>query len=169
MIQMHPILALEVFIGEDVDVSPQLRNAMKGGFDKKTSPFSTVDIQSTLDWCDKKPKYSYPKLASIITPHHTIDKCMEWTPLALKLLNKAPDPIEVLDQYSSNLPPTMWSGSLAQILESQLPLFDILISHSNRKVSTWAIDKKAQWQDSIVSNLTRESTQEKETSERFEW
>ncbi|QFI38802.1 hypothetical protein FR932_13545 [Moritella marina ATCC 15381] len=169
MIQMHPILALEVFIGDGSEVSPLLRNAIKSRFDKKTSPFSTVETQSTLEWCDKNPEDRYLKLASIITPDRSTEQSIEWTPLAIELLKNAPEPIKVLDEYSSNLYPTSWTGSRAQILESKLPLFDVLIIHIRDEVSAWATDKKTQWQDLIKNEYLKESEREKETSERFEW
>jgi hypothetical protein len=81
IIQLHPILALKIFIGKNKEIEPQIRNAIKGRLDKKVSPFSKVNIKSTLDWCKYNGKDSYPALASIITPYQSNEKTLEWTPL----------------------------------------------------------------------------------------
>lgn len=39
MVQMHPILALNVFIGDELKVPPQMKNATKGLFNKKQAHF----------------------------------------------------------------------------------------------------------------------------------
>jgi hypothetical protein len=169
MIQMHPILALEVFIGEGVEMKPQLRNAIKGRLDKKTSPFSNVDTQNTLEWCDNSREDRYPKLASIITPYETIEKCIKWTPLAIELLENSPDPIRVLEEYSSNLHFSSWSGSRAKKLELRLPLFGVLKLHENNEISSWAVNEEIRWKKFIAKEYEREIEQDIDRDERFEW
>jgi len=169
MIQMHPISALEVFIGEGVEVKPQLRNAIKCRLDKKTSPFSNVDTQNTIAWCENSREDRYPNLASIITPYQSIEKTIEWTPLAIELLENSPEPTKVLDEYSSSLHPTSWSGSRAKILESRLPLFHSLINHDNKGVSSWAINKEVQWKKNIAREYEKEVERDIDRAERFEW
>jgi pimeloyl-ACP methyl ester carboxylesterase len=169
MIEMHPILALEIFIGEGVEVDPDLRNAIKGSFDRKTSPFSKVDAMKTFEWCDSNREERYPKLASIITTYQTIERVIEWTPLAIELLKRSPEPIKVLDEYSSGLHPTSWMGSRAQILESRLPLFEQLMNFSSEEIVTWATDQKIQWKKFIASEYEREVERDIDRDERFEW
>ncbi|MFT7111051.1 MAG: hypothetical protein ACI843_002728 [Psychrobacter glaciei] len=169
MIQMHPILALEVFIGEGVEVEPQLRNAIKNRFDNKTSPFSNMEAQNILEWCDDSRENRYPKLASIITPYQFIEESIEWTPLAIEVLKNSPEPIKVLEEYLSSLHSSSGSGSRAQKLESRLPLFQILKKHDNKKISSWAINKEVQWKKFIASEYEREVERDIDRGERFEW
>ncbi|WP_077338806.1 esterase/lipase family protein [Pseudocolwellia agarivorans] len=170
VIQLHPILALEVFIGKSSEIECQIRNAIKGRFDKKVSPFSKIDNKSTLDWCKNNGKDSYPVLASIITPYQSNEKSIKWTSLATELLNTCPEPIRVLDEYLANFSPTNgWSGSRAKILESRLPLFQSLIDSTNEDISKWGIAKKAQWEAYIASEYERETERDSESNERFEW
>jgi pimeloyl-ACP methyl ester carboxylesterase len=169
MIQMHPTLALEVFIGEGVEVEPQLRNAIKSRFDNKTSPFSNMEAQNTLEWCDDSREDRYPKLASIITPYQFIEESIEWTPLAIEVLKNSPEPIKVLEEYLSSLHSSSGSGSRAQKLESRLPLFQILKKHDNKKISSWAINKEVQWKKFIASEYEREVERDIDRDERFEW
>ncbi len=169
IIQLHPILALEVFIGKNKEVEPQIRNAIKGRLDKKVSPFSKVDIKSTLDWCKYNGKDSYPALASIITPYQSNEKTVKWTPLAIELLQACPEPTLVLDKYLSNFTPNGGTGSWAKILESRLPLFQPLIDSTDKIVSEWAIAKKPQWEAYITREYEREAERDTENGERFEW
>lgn len=169
IIQLHPMLALEVFIGEGTEVGCKIRNAIKGRFDKKVSPFSKVDTENTLAWCKNNGKNSYPMLASIITPYQSVEKSMEWTPLAIELLKSCPEPIRVLDEYLSNLTPSGCTGSRAEILESRLPLFHSLINSDNSEISAWANDEEVQWKKFIASEYEREAERDIDRNERFEW
>jgi hypothetical protein len=169
IIQLHPILALDVFIGEDADVDYQVKNAIKGRFDKKVSPFSKVDIKSTLKWCNDSREERYPKLASIITPHQNSEESIEWTPLAIELLKNCPESTKVLDEFLSSFCPNGWTGSRAKILESRLPLFNQLIDHPNRDITTWVTEEKAKWQKFIASEYESERESDIDKSERFEW
>ena len=169
LIQLHPILAFEVFIGKNKEIEPQIRNAIKGRLDKKVSPFSKVDMKSTLDWCKSNGKDSYPLLASIITPYQSNEKSIKWTPLAIELLNSCPEPAKVLDEYLTSFSPNGWTGSRAKILESRLPLFQPLIDSTNEEISAWGIAKKVQWEAYIASEYERETERDSESNERFEW
>jgi stress-induced morphogen len=169
IIQLHPILALEVFIGKNKEIEPQIRNAIKGRLDKKVSPFSKVDIKSTLDWCKCNGKDSYPALASIITPYQSNEKTIEWTQLAIELLQACPEPAVVLDEYLSSFTPNGGTGSWAKILESRLPLFQPLIDSTDKIVSEWALAKKPQWEAYIAREYEREAERDSESNERFEW
>jgi hypothetical protein len=169
IIQLHPTLALGVFIGGDTEVSYQIKSVMKGKFDKKISPFSKIDIKSTLAWCEEVSNSRYPALASIITPYESIEKNIKWTSLAIELLHNAPVPIKVLDEYLSSFSPSVWSGSRAKILESRLPLFHSLINHDNKEISSWAINKEVKWKEFITSEYEREVEHDIDRDERFEW
>lgn len=169
VIQLHPILALEVFIGKSSEIECQIRNAIKGRFDKKVSPFSKIDNKSTLNWCKNNGKDSYPVLASIITPYQSNEKSIKWTPLAIELLNSCPEPAKVLDKYLTSFSPNGWTGSRAKILESRLPLFQPLIDSTNEEISAWGIAKKVQWEAYIASEYERETERDSESNERFEW
>ncbi|WP_198551138.1 MULTISPECIES: hypothetical protein [Pseudoalteromonas] len=169
IIQLHPILALEVFIGKNKEIEPQIRNVIKGRLDKKVSPFSKVDIKSTLDWCKCNGKDSYPALASIITPYQSNEKTIEWTQLAIELLQACPDPAVVLDEYLSSFTPNGGTGSWAKILESRLPLFQPLIDSTDKIVSEWALAKKPQWEAYIAREYEREAERDTDRGERFEW
>ena len=169
VIQLHPVLALEAFIGEGAEVECQVRNAIKGRFDKKISPFSKLDTKSAIAWCENNGSDSYAKFASIITPYQSIEQSIEWTPLAIQLLESSPEPVKVLDEYSSSLYPTSWSGSRAQILESRLPLFQSLINHDYKEISSWATDKEVQWKRTIASEYEKELERDIDRDERFEW
>lgn len=169
VIQLHPVLALEVFIGKSSEIESQIGNAIKGRFDKKVSPFSKIDNKSTLDWCKSNGKDSYPVLASIITPYQSNEKSIKWTPLAIELLNTCPEPVKVLDEYFASFSPSGWTGSRAKILESRLPLFQPLIDSTNEEISAWGIAKKVQWEAYIASEYEREVEHDIDRNERFEW
>ena len=124
---------------------------------------------SILEWCDKSPEDRYPKLASITTPYETIEDSIEWTPLALEVIKRSPEPTKAIDEYLLSFSPNGWTGSRAKILESRLPLFDQLLDHSSFNVTTWVLEEKAKWQKWITSEYERENERDIERDERFEW
>jgi hypothetical protein len=169
MIQLHPILALDIFIGDGEEVDYKIKNSIKNRLDKKISPFSKVDTKKLIAWCEQSKEDRYPKLASIITCYRFIEKTIEWTPLAIELLKESADPIKILEGYSENLNPTSCTGSRAKNLESKLPLFKILKQHNNKEISSWAINKEMQWDKIITEAYRREVERDSERNERFEW
>jgi pimeloyl-ACP methyl ester carboxylesterase len=169
MIQLEPILALDVFIGGEIKADYRLKDALRGRFDKKFSPFSRIEATSILSWCNIQPEQRFPVFASLITPHQTTENSTKWTPLAIELINNAPDPIKVLNEFSSNLHPMSWSGSRAKILEKHLPLFKHLKVNSDIKIASWAIEKEIVWEKNIAREYENEDEKDIDRDERFEW
>ncbi|WP_095067616.1 hypothetical protein [Pseudomonas sp. Irchel 3A18] len=69
-----------------------------------TDGFATDDV---IDWCQHEPVSRYP-FAALIVPlfqYSALSQPESWTPLALRVLNRAPDQIAVLKAYGLRLGP----------------------------------------------------------------
>ncbi len=166
MVQMHPTLALDEFIGDGLEVGCQMRKTMNDRLDNRISPFSNIDTKAALAWCENN---KYPILASIITPYRVNKEAVEWTSLAIDLLISSPEPIKVLDAYLSSFSSSGCTSSRAKVFESRLPLFGQLKVHDDKEISSWALNQEALWKRCIASEYKYEEEREIDGDERFEW
>jgi hypothetical protein len=123
-----------------------------------------------ISWCDRDPMVRYPLAASVVLlfrrpkdgePH-------EWTPIATKLLEKAPDPRRVLNETVNRLHPSSWSGSLATKLEGRLKLLNTLPGADSPALIAPAADAKSKLQAYIDAERAREREQDRARNNRFE-
>ena len=90
-----------------------------------------------------------------------------WTNLALRFLEKAPDPSAILRVFTSQFIPTGgWSGSLSTILQANLVLLDQLEAYP--ALQDTLTEQKAEVRKWIERERSRESMINRARDERFE-
>jgi hypothetical protein len=64
-------------------------------------PLDMVPTEQLLQWCDQEPQMRYPAMARIITISKRTNNNdpPRWTSIALRFLERAPDPAAVLHQF----------------------------------------------------------------------
>jgi hypothetical protein len=89
---------------------------------------AVVRDEDILNWSDKEPQIRYPALAKVIGGSDRAGENGQprWTSIELSFLRRAPDPEAILSEFASRFKPEAWSGSLAEILESNSKLLDQL-------------------------------------------
>lgn len=134
----------------------------------RKQPLSAVSEPELLGWCDQDPVTRYLGLACVIDAVEQVkDMPPRWTSLALRFLERAPDPAGVLDQFISQfMPRGGWSGTLAAILESNVTLLDQLEGVS--KLSVVVPQAKTRLQEWIAGERRREAAMDRQRDERFE-
>lgn len=92
-------------------------------FDNK-NPLDVVPEDAVLGWCEHDPEKRYPTIAAVVSFSHQPDGDArhQWTDLALRILERAPDRVAVLSQFVRRFIPTTWTGSRAAIIESNARL-----------------------------------------------
>lgn len=168
LIQMYPLIALEEFL-QGEDISYQVKEAIRGRIDKKVNPFSKVNIEDIITWCNEKPTERFLKVASIISPYTKKDDELTWSPLAAQLIAQSKVPKDVLDELASSLFPMSFTGSRAKIMESKLPLFQELYENKNTEIADWAKENKEKWDRTIEDEYEKENERDQQRNERFEW
>jgi hypothetical protein len=111
----------------------------------------------------------YLAMANIIIVYERAGENMppRWTRLALRFLEKAPDPSAILRVFTSHfMPAGGWSGSLSTILESNATLLDQLEAYPALRDAV--TEQKTQVRNWIEQQRNRESVQNRERDERFE-
>jgi len=122
-----------------------------------------------LQWCDEAPEQRYPALAKVIAFHAQKEKePLEWTPLALTMLDRAPDPAMILHTFVQRFSPRSWSGSRAEIVESRAGLLDRLPPTHAAAFADAIGELKAQLAADVAQTRKWENERDREHDERFE-
>jgi len=119
-----------------------------------------------ISWAQTSPNGFFPRLAAIIIPFRKANNsdALEWTPLAMSILELSPDRIAVLNNLGSRIYPRTWSGSLADILEGRRMLFQVLMSYSDPAVTAWARARD----EAFVREIEGERLRDRRVDARFE-
>jgi hypothetical protein len=169
--QLQPRIALDVFFGgapqadcPDLDVDD-----FDSPSDRRKNPLDGVPVGEMLQWCDEKPVERYPAVSRAVS-YHTAPKDggTEWTPLAMEMLKRAPDPLAVLETFVRRFSPTSWSGSRAAIIESRLGLLDRLDELKNASLADYVTQIRPQLVDDIARMRRWEDERDIARDERFE-
>ncbi|MDQ0257090.1 hypothetical protein J2S74_004536 [Evansella vedderi] len=164
----QPIAFLETFVeskeGREIDML--FRDEIR----TRANPISKINEEVIIEWCEANPKTRYLSLARIIMPYCTCksDNSLQWTPLALKVIDKSNEPIEILETFSYSFFPMSWSGSLAAVMEKRLTLIDELKVHPDRAVVNWATKQQLVLEGAIRQEREKELNEERRRNERFE-
>ena len=122
------------------------------------NPLDVVPETDLFGWCDQDPKTRYSTIARVITiSDHTEEAGpRRWTNIALHLLEKAPDRVEVLKQFARQFEPMSWSGSRASIVESNAKLLDELEAYPDPAVVDFVAQEKVRLGQAIEAERRAE-------------
>jgi hypothetical protein len=169
--QLHPRVALDVFFGGEpqADGADLDTDGFDDPSDRRTNPLDGVPMDDILEWCDTKPEERYTAIARAVSYHASAKEGgVEWSPLALEMLKRAPEPVAVLMIFVSRFSPTSWSGSLAAIIESRVPLLDQLGESNNPAISEFSAQIRPQLVKQIARARKWEDERDSGRDERFE-
>ncbi|MER8697343.1 hypothetical protein NKI77_31525 [Mesorhizobium opportunistum] len=170
LLKVQSVAALDEFFAGDLKsqrASVRLFNDLSR-FHKDV--LAVLDDETLIDWCDRDPALRYPLAASVVLlfkrpkegePH-------EWTPLARKLLEKAPDARHVLAEIVSRLHPSGWTGSLATKLEGRLKLLNSLPGADNPALAEPLDEARKRLQGRIDAARRAEQEDDRSLNNRFE-
>jgi hypothetical protein len=170
LFRLQPIATIAVFLnGELVGKTDNHKRKPLSyffSFDRE-SPVNATPPEILMTWARENPDVRLPQLAEEI---HLFVKNGEhdtllWSPLALEILELAPDRSAILDIYASRFYPRGgWSGSLADNLLPYLALAEKLQTYNNPLVVSWA-KKQA---DFLVKKIAEERKRDRRVDESFE-
>lgn len=123
-----PVVALDALCAGEM---AELQRGIGIIRDLRRNPVDAVPPQELFAWCDQSSTARYPAIAGVITMFDNAkdDNFGRWSATAIELLERAPDRIAVLQQYTNRIEPAwrfeLRSGSLeaAAGLLSELPTF----------------------------------------------
>lgn len=188
LFRLQPVAAISVFLNNDNESSKSIFEVIKGLFKRflghkvdktsarplsywfdfgRNSPVNAAPPEVLLAWCKENPRVRFPKLAEEI--HMFVKKGEDdvpiWSPLALDILEQAPDRSIILEIYASQFYPRGgWSGSLADAFSPYLALAKHLQTHNDPLVAAWA-KKQA---DVLIQQIAEDRKRERSVDESFE-
>jgi hypothetical protein len=128
MVNLHPEAVLDELLGDPEEHTYWLFLELIGW--TRPNPLDSIPVETVLSWADREPESRLIKIAELFRLYHRPEEegPLEWTDLAVRLLQVAIDKERVLAVYTDRLSPRSWSGSLAETMERRLVLFDSLAS-----------------------------------------
>jgi hypothetical protein len=172
--ELQPRIALDVFFGGGTPTDRFKRarldfDVFDDPSDRRKNPLDCIPHQEMLRWCDAKPAERYPTISRAVSYHSASKEGgIEWTPLAIEMLKRAPNPVTVLETFVDRFWPKLWSGSLAAIIESRLGLLDRLGEVKNASLEEFATRIRPQLVDDIDRMRKSEDECDSARDERFE-
>lgn len=146
-------------------------------------PLQNIADDVLLEWAHERPETRFFYLAEVMHPWQSTNRVratdnefdeqqadvLQWTSAALRVLREAPDPLAILNQYVQSFRPSGWSGSLAGILDTRVPLLQSLEKDDDQQIAVAAAAALASFKESIQRERTWEAHDSRERDERFEW
>jgi hypothetical protein len=171
-------------LGGLAKVQPKsMLNGLLGGSDAKkaariihtmrvhrTNLLAGISEEPLIEWCKEQPEERFALAAMTIVATEPADEDAEkqFTPLAMRLVKEAPDPMKVLDVLANRLSPSSWSGSRASILEQNATVLTPLMTHKNEVIAKFAREQKARLDAVVAAERAAELKESRQTDERFE-
>lgn len=167
---VQPLAALDAFCGGD---QPDLHlgiSILDQAAQLRRNPFDAIPEADLLAWCDQLPGIRYPAIAAGVTPFQWSGEAgrPQWTSIARKLLDRAPDRVAVLKLFVGKFSPTSWSGSRAAIVKSNARLLDELAGYPDPALVEFVEKEKTRLSQAIQAETQTEALIERERDERFE-
>lgn len=168
--EKQPLIFLESFLGNREISDFKRSRIFSSNFERGENPLNRISDQTLIDWCDQDLENRYPLIADAIQP---FEKCAEtgnmvWRKIVYSLLEKAPDLKSILDNLTGSIRPGGWSGSLADILQTRLTLFEELKDHPNEEVRSWSKGQLSSLRREIESTREWEDKRNRDIDESFE-
>lgn len=168
LLMAQPLPTLdELFAGSDAERQAGLKMIAES---HRGNPLDSVPEDTLIGWCDQHPADRYPTIAAAISIFHKSDDKtpLQWTTLARRVLNKAPDSVEVLVEFTRRFRPMSWSGSRASIMEERAQLLGQLDGSSDLRVVEFARIELTRFNHEIEAERRWETDLDRKTDERFE-
>lgn len=128
-------------------------------------PLEKVPLNTLLDWASEEPQARFPAMASA-TPLFTNppDQAAKLSPLALSLIDAAPDKGTMLDCFQRNSTPDNWLNPFAPSLDECRAALAPLMNHPEPVVASRA----REWSQELAREAEQERLRERKRDERFE-
>jgi len=174
----QPAIFLDVFLGNRFDNQGMIGRIFDSAswHDNLGHRYNSLGLIANdflLGWCETDPDHRFSALAEAVqlccsTPNETGRPDLSWSPLALKLLSKAPRIDDILKAFESVFIPRSWTGSRADMIAERLPLLHSLEQHLNPVVATWASTKRGELARYVADLRLKEEQDHGAMSQRFE-
>jgi len=166
----QPLAALESLYGGDESEFRLGVRILEQAAQLHRTPFDAIPEADLLTWCDQKPDVRYPAIAAGVTLFRPSGEggSLQWTPIARKLLGRAPDRVAVLRNFTDKFIPMAWTGSRIAIIESNARLLDDLAIYPDPALVDFITKERTRLADAIKVEQTTEFFMDQDRDRGFE-
>ena len=166
----QPLAFLDGCLGNELINKEYLTREFADEFGCTANPLSNIADNIIINWCESNPMVRYSVAASCISAYQNGENkgILEWTQLAMTILDNAPDPVTVLNNFKNTFKPMCWSGSRSEIMSKGLGLISVLKDHKNPVITEWACKAEKIFKGEIDSERQWELEKSRSHIERFE-
>jgi hypothetical protein len=168
--KMFPVVVLDLLVEQAVGEDGTGRTIFQGIRGNRACPLDLITEDVWMTWAAHKPETRYELLARVMRFSTTGDEehANGWSPAALRLIEMAPEPVKVLDAFLERFRPNGWSGSLADILATRMPLIEVLKQHPKPAVAAWANQHAPSYAAYVECQRAREAAEDRVRDQAFE-
>lgn len=168
LLTIQPIATLDGLFGGHA--AERIVTPLRDSFWLRHNPFHAVPESELFRWCEVNALSRYPLIAGLIGIYSSEQGSTErgWSKLALHLLERAPERIEVLKRFIQQFEPSGWTGSRAATIEANAKLLDNLGFLNDAPLQEFIAAEKARIMAFIKDEKRRELEEDREENERFE-
>jgi hypothetical protein len=170
LFRAQPLAALEALCGEsEADLKTGMR-ILDDASELRRNAFDSIPEADLLTWCDRQPETRFPTVAGGVTAFQPSGEAghLQWTGTARKLLDKAPNRVEVLKKFIRHFSPMVWAGSRTAIVESNSKLLGDLVDYPDPAVREFVAQEKIRIAEAVEAERNMETRIDRERDERFE-
>jgi len=168
--RVQPHVVLDAFFGGDEGEPETSARLMSWFGEHRGNPLAAISEDEMIAWCDCAADMRYVRMASVAPYLRGLEEeaASQWSGVALKLIERAPDPVMVVRTFTERFRPQAWSGSRAAILEGRTGLLTQLEEHADPRLVAFATEERQRLAGEIEEERRCEAEQERRTGERFE-
>jgi hypothetical protein len=170
LFKIQPRALLDAFFTGDEEAIAAGKSVIRQAALVQQTPAIAMSEAELFAWCSEDPRPRFPIAASVI-PAFTVsgDQIpVDWTPMALRLLHNAPDPIAVMAELVAQFRPMIWGGSRATLLEASMGLLDRFDTQGDTALAAYLAAQKDSFEKEARSYLEWETKLDMDRDERFE-
>lgn len=167
LVSEYPMMLLNVFLPDCLELDYEIINCLNGRHNYSFNVIGSIPSKMLIEWANVNCEERYFKLSQLINAYNNND-ILHWNQFALDILEKVSNPIVLLDNYYQTFSPNEWSGSLAEVIRTRLPLLIYLQEEYEGEISSWAKERYIRLENDIIRIEESEIEEEKERTERFE-
>ena len=169
-IELMPEDFLNLLFSDDEDQQNKIHSVLEFQFEHDNL-FRTVDIDRLIRWCLENSTPIILKTIARALPIFSSDGedgPPEINDDAIKFLEAALYPEEVLKGYSTQIIPDTWSGNLSFIMENNVKAFSYFAEHTDSKIASAARDICEGMRIGIERERENEKKRDETQEQRFE-
>jgi hypothetical protein len=166
----QPKLTLDVLYGASKSSTHHGLDHLLDFDELRESPFDEAVDAYVLEWCEVEPDARFKWFAQAVTPFavNHVNQHKAWKPLALEVIERTPDRVQIMALYINHLRPGGWIGSASANWEANNQLFNQFLNHPDQALATFVARQLKVLKKEVEDMRAREDAWERQSFERFE-